>query len=257
MSPSSLPSTPDDRPDFAGDLAGAYAQLNAVLLERPDVTGFLDQAIDLAVSLTGAGAGGVTLRRDGEIATVAISDDFAARIDEIQYGRGQGPCLESLHSGLVVTVDDLEDDERWTEYRTHALARGVRSSLSLPLEVDGLVRGALNLYSQAPNTFGKDSHDRGGAFARQVGTALTLLLRTVEQQVVQDQLRQALEARAVIDQALGIIMAQQGVDARAAFTVLREASQQQNRKLSDVAGELIELTTGQPPVAPRPFTDPR
>ena len=239
------------------DLAAAYAELQNLLVERPDVAAFLQQVAALAAAMVPGASCGITMRRDHEVATVATSDEFAARIDEIQYGRGQGPCLQALHTGVPVKVHNLATDERWGDYRIHALAYGVRSSLSLPLTVNGDTLGALNLYTTTADTFSDPLTARTQAFARQVATALTIILRNADQTVLEGQLREALATRAVIDQAVGIIMGQQRVNSAAAFAVLREASQARNRKLRDVAADLISTVTGESPLLSRPFAEPR
>ena len=121
------------------------------------------------------------MRRDHQAATVASSDEFAMLLGEIQYGRGQGPCLQALRTGERVKVADLATDDRWGEYRLHALAAGVRSSVSLPLTVNDATIGAVNLYSRARNSFGKKDIRRAKSLTLQAATALTLLLRYARQ----------------------------------------------------------------------------
>lgn len=241
---------------YAGDsdLGTVQAELQNLLLEGPDVTSFMQQVVELASTITDPPpVCGVTLRREREIVTVANSGDLAVRADEIQYGRGQGPCLDALHGGVIIHVPDLATDERWREYRSHALAQGVRSSLSLPLTVRGTTLGALNLYSPVQHTFTDAEIAHAAAFARQAATGLAIVLRHADQVKLEDQLREAIATRGVIDQALGIVMAQRECTAAEAFTVLREASQRRNRKLHKIAAELIETITGQRPQPPRPF----
>jgi GAF domain-containing protein len=239
------------------DLAAAYRELQNLLLDRPDVSEFLNEVAALAASVVPGCSCGITMRRDHEIMTVAVSDQFAAAIDEIQYGRGQGPCLETLHTGIQVNVADLAADDRWGDYRIYALTYGVRSSLSLPLAIDGIVRGALNLYTTVPNSFGMSETRRSKAFAHQAAAALTIVLRNADQAALEHQLREALATRAVVDQAVGIIMGQRRVDSSQAFAVLREISQTRNRKLRDIAADVIQAVTGTPPLASRPFSEPR
>lgn len=108
------------------------------------------------------------------------------------------------------------------------------------------------MYGMVPHAF--DSHvDRAQAFATQAAAALTVVVRQADQVRLSDQLRQALESRAVIDQALGIVMAQNRCDEAAAFAVLRNASQNRNKKLRDVAATVIESVTGRPPARPSGF----
>jgi GAF domain-containing protein len=242
------------------DLAGSYAELQRLLLDTSDLREFLQNLADLAASVIPDGSCAVTMRRsEGEVATVANSDGFAARVDEIQYSGGEGPCLESLGTNREVLVNDLVEDDRWPDYRVHAIAHGVRSSLSLPLSLGGgdTAIGALNLYGRRPGLFQDGLVEIGRSFGQQASVALTIAVRNVDQEALQSQLRDALTFRAVIDQAMGILMGQRRITAAAAFAVLREASQHQNRRMRDIAADLVSSFTGQAPETPRPFTDRR
>lgn len=234
-------------------LAAAYAALQELLLESEDVTAFLEKLAALSAAVVPASACGITMRGERDAYTVARSSRLASEVDEIQYGRGQGPCLEAMQTGERVVVDDLTTDSRWPQYGPHALERGIYSSVSLPLTMDGSVVGALNLYGTSPHQFDADAIRTAEAFSRQSSTALTLMARHAEQVTLQTQLRAAIASRAVIDQAIGIVMAQRHCSSAVAFAVLREASQHRNVKLSQVAAELVETVSGVPPVPARPF----
>jgi GAF domain-containing protein len=246
--------TPDATPTDELSLVAAYGQLQSLLLETDDVAGFLEQLAVLSAAVVPASTCGITLRGERDAFTVASSDQLARDVDEIQYGRGQGPCLSAMNTGERVLITDLAQDERWPEYRTHAVERGIASSLSLPLTVSGQTVGALNLYGLKPGQFDAEATRRAEAFSRQSATALTIMMRHASQLTLAGQLREALESRAVIDQAIGVIMGQRRCSATEAFGVLRQASQHRNVKLSVVAAELIEAASGHPPQAPRPFT---
>lgn len=245
----------DDGLQPALDLTAAYTELQRLLLQGPDVDKFLDKVAVLAAGFTTPPTScGITLRRNGEVSTVAASGELAMHADEIQYGHGQGPCLHSLHTGEFVHIPDLASDDRWETYRLNALAAGVGSSISLPLIVDDHPVGALNIYSTGVHHFSTDDIATARAFADQAAAALTLVMRHSEKLVLEEQLRNALASRAVIDQALGIIMGQQHCDAAEAFDLLRRASQDRNIKLVDIATQMITAVTGKPPSPPRPFT---
>ncbi len=228
------------------DLAAAYGELQNLLLDGPNVTDFLQQLAVLSAALIPRTSCGLTIRRDHQIATVASSDELAMQLDEIQYSRSQGPCLQAMRTRERIQVTDLATETRWGDYRIHALTAGVRSSVSLPLIIDEISLGALNLYSRAPDNFPEPDIRRAESFALQSATALTLLLRQAKQATIEDQLLEGLATRAIIDQALGIVMAQRQIGSAAAFGILREASQNGNRKISVIAAELIETITGHP-----------
>ena len=237
------------------ELSAAYVELQNLLLEGSEITSFLDQVATLAAAVVPASACGITMRRDGDVFTAASSGQLARDVDEIQYGRGQGPCLETLRTGRITTVEELVHDDRWPGYREHALERGVISSLSLPLTVDGVTIGALNLYGAAVGQFGEASRRRAQAFAAQGATALTIVMRQGHQACLEQQLRDALASRAVIDQAIGMIAGLKHISAREAFAELRSASQHRNLKLSAVAEETIMAISGHPYQPPRPFNE--
>lgn len=150
------------------------------------------------------------MRRDGQPMTVTSSDALALAVDEIQYDRDRGLCLQTLSTGHIVNVPDLAAETRWDGYPAHALAHGVGSSLSVPLSNRGRTVGALNLYATAPHPFDVPADvDRAVAFAGQATAVLSVVLRQAELVQLSDQLREALTSRSTIDQALGILMGQQ------------------------------------------------
>jgi len=237
-------------------LAEALAELTSMMLSTAGVDDLLEDLAKLAVErVAPAAACGITLRQDQQPTTVASSGPIAAYVDEIQYGRDEGPCLQCMRTGDTVLVGDLVDEKRWGSYPGVALAAGVRASLSIPLVVDGELRGALNLYALHPDAFGPDDLDRAEVLAAQASAALTVTVRHAQQVQLTEQLREALVQRAVIDQALGILMAEHGCDPDAAFSMLRESSQHRNRKLRDVAAEIVESVAGRA-TGPTPFSDP-
>jgi GAF domain-containing protein len=248
-----------DRPQddaSAGELSAALGELAGLMLATPSMTDLLDELARLAAGvLTPPGSCGITLRQDHDALTIASSDAVATQLDEVQYGHGEGPCLETLRTGETVAMVDTATEHRWGSYPAHALGYGVRSSLSLPLTVNGDIRGALNLYATTTQAFGPEQRERAHIFAVQTSTALTLAHRQAQQTQLTDQLREALATRAVIDQALGILMAQQVCGPDIAFAILRSTSQNQNRKLRRVAADIVEAISGHRPEG-APFNDP-
>ena len=237
------------------NLTSAYVELQRVLIQSPDTAKLLDRIAALASDVTTPPSScGITLSREGEVSTVAYSSTLAMRADEVQYATNQGPCLHSMRSGQVVHVVDLATDSRWPANRLEAMALGVRGSVSIPLVVDGKPVGTLNIYTDTDRQLSETDIANVRAFADQASASLTLVFRHSEQMALEEQLRNALSTRAVIDQALGIIMAQQRCNSTEAFAVLRKASQDRNVKVAVVASELILKVTGHPPQPPRPFT---
>jgi GAF domain-containing protein len=239
---------PDTAVSASVEASSAAAELQQLLLTTEDITVFLDQLTTLTVKvLPGDLSCGLTLRRDRGATTVASSDSRASQVDEIQYGHDQGPCLHALRTGQVVVVDDLADDDRWGGYQMPALGHGIRSSLSLPLCADSAVIGALNIYATTPRAFGTAEQLVARRFADEASRALALAVRLAERSEMSAHLQAALASRAVIDQAIGIVMGQNRCTADEAFEVLRSISQNRNVKLRDIAAAMITSVSGQSP----------
>jgi GAF domain-containing protein len=138
-------------------------------------------------------------------------------VDEVQYGADSGPCLDALRRGEVVAADDLATDTRWPDFASFAVAHRLGSSLSRPLRVGDRTIGALNLYAHEPAAFRGAARRHAEEFAVQCGAALTVALRQSD------------------------------------AAVLRQASQHRNRKLREVAAELVTKVSGGPPQPPAPL----
>ena len=157
------------------------SELQEALLATADIEAFLQQLTDVAVGAIGGGiAVGITVARDGHPITVACSDGYAARLDEVQYGHDEGPCLTAMRAGKNVVIDDLLTEERFSPFRPGALALGVRSSLSLPLQGGKHAVGALNLYSRRPRAFGPLEQEKAQGFANEATRNLSLAVRLAD-----------------------------------------------------------------------------
>jgi GAF domain-containing protein len=235
--------------DVSGvDLVAAFSRLQSLTLSTARVDEFLSELVAVAPQMGGPPMScSVTMRGEHQPYTVTSSDDLAHQADEVQYDRHEGPCLQALHDGAPIYVKDMRAEVRWPAYRERAVEVGVRSSFSLPLQVRDEVIGALNLYSRQPDAFDERLRHNLTVFAAQAAAALTMVLRQARQDQVSAQLEQALASRTTIDQAIGILMAQQRCTADDAFALLRSHSQSNNRKLRDIAADIVERVAGAPP----------
>jgi GAF domain-containing protein len=215
-----------------GDLA------RLVVTEDPLDSTLHRVAVLATKEIAGCAMAGITLMRDGKPVTAAFTDSIAPEIDTAQYETGAGPCLQAFETNRMLRIDDTRTDTRWPEFARAAAEHGVLSTLSLPLVVGANALGALNLYSRAPNTF--ESDDSSMVFALQASVVLANAQAFWAAQHLAEQLENALTSRAVIEQAKGVLLARTGCSLDEAFDLLRAASQNQNRKLRDVAADVVK-----------------
>ena len=231
--------------------------LQNALLNTDNVEQFLHELAVLSTRVVTDGLScGMTVRQHGRPpVTAACSDPLASQVDEVQYQMGDGPCLHAMRHAQQVRVDDLSTHGRWPRFARQAVALGIRSCLALPLIADGASVGALNLYARRPGAFGPAETRRAERFAQHASGALTLALRMASCTDRNDQLRSTIVSCAIIDQALGVIMATEHVPHDKAFAMLRTVSQNTNVKLRDLAASIVTSASGQPPRPASPFEE--
>jgi GAF domain-containing protein len=209
----------------------------------------LGEITDIArVSIPGSESTSITLIRDDRGFTAAHSGEMALAADELQYEKGYGPCLDAGRGNVVLRVDDMRTETRWPDYAAKVQAEGVRSSLSVPLPYQGTSIGALNNYSTEPSAF---ATPESLAAALEAAETIAVVVSNADAHAQLGEqarnMRLAMDSRAVIEQAKGVLMAQRHIDADEAFDVLREASQRYNRKLRDIAHGIVASTQDRDP----------
>ncbi|MFJ6158647.1 GAF and ANTAR domain-containing protein [Pseudarthrobacter sp. NPDC092184] len=224
-------------------------QVQNLILESADFEDFLNELARFSAhQMAGNGEDalcGITLLRDRKAATIGWSSDSAREVDEIQYSLSQGPCLTAAKEEREVNVPDLFDENRWgPDYAAAVASHGLRSVLSLPFNLQGEAKAALNLYSDAPHKFDERAVARAREFTREISQALRLAVRFSLHTDSAANLRATLESRTIIDLAIGIVMAQNRCSQEAAVAILTEASSNTNTKLRDIAKSLVDSVGG-------------
>jgi hypothetical protein len=183
----------------------------------------------------------VTAYRRGGITTVAASADVALAVDRAQYADGTGPCVDTVRTGRVTPVPDIATTIAWPGFRAEAQRLGLQASLSVPLFAGrGVDVAALNLYSRdgaalAPLTA------RIRAVYDPYGTATPDETPRVDpggEQLVTG-LTAAFAVRAVIQQAIGLVMASGAVDEDRAYLTLRVRAAEQGASLVETARTVL------------------
>jgi hypothetical protein len=222
------------------DLESSLADLGTLLVDRQPLHETLRQVADYTVAaIPGADGTGVTLLENRGPANVVASAEFVRSLDVAQYSLGEGPCVAALGTGRTHVIRSTRADERWPRFAARAVQHGVLSVLSLPLQVRGVTRGALNVYSRTEGSFDLPAVRIGELFAAPAAVTAATAQVLADSRRLSEQLGEALRSRAVIDQAKGVLMARHGCDAEAAFAMLRETSQNSHRKLRDTAHDIV------------------
>ncbi|MDH6629767.1 hypothetical protein M2271_007606 [Streptomyces sp. LBL] len=217
--------------------------LEMAIVRSSGLDTLLRDLTDRAVqAVPGAAACSITVRRGDRLLTLAGSHGLPSGLDQRQYENGSGPCVEAAETSVEQYAPDLQAEARWPTYTEYALSVGVRCVLAIPIAVEGERGTALNLYGVEPGSLGP-GRDAARAFAARVGDTVDVALGIERRRESVTDVRTALLSRSVIDQAIGILMAQERIDARIALERLRRVSQNHNVKLRDLCTDLVARAT--------------
>jgi GAF domain-containing protein len=194
---------------------------------------------------------GITMLVEGRQGTAVFTDPEAPEIDQAQYDSGDGPCVTAFREGRITEIESTSEPGDWPEFRATAAAHGIGSTLSLPLLVDVTPVGALNLYAKSEHAFTEPDRQTGMVFASQAAIVLANAQAYWDAYDLSVRLGEAMEHRAVIEQAKGVLMSTQGFDERSAFDMLVAASQRENVKLRDIARRIVDNTATRNAAPPR------
>lgn len=227
----------------------ALAQLQSILVSAENAVGFLSGLSGLAAAAVSEAAGheidcAVTIKVHRKPTTAAGSSERAMELDQLQQAIGDGPCIKALRDMSPVIINDVSTDLRFPELNRRFAEKGVYSSLGVPLEINGEASAALNFFASKPAAFTPNVYDKAVGFAAAAHNTLQLSVRIGTAERRAEDLEAALQSRTAINLACGVIMAQNRCTQAEAMQILTKVSSNRNRKLREVATELIDGLSG-------------
>jgi GAF domain-containing protein len=230
----------------AADLQAGIGALAGLVSDSLGLPELLAEVAAFAVrAIPGADGAGVTLLRvdrvDNMVEALAASAPFVAEIDDIQYVTlKEGPCITAALERRTVRSGSLGGEKMWPRFGPRVGRLGIHSALSLPLLLPDQVVGAINVYAHGKDVFDEHAAELGELFAKPAAVAVHNAQILAQAMTLTAQLQTALSTRPVIDQAVGLLRGRTGRSAEDAFTQLRAISQNEHRKLADVAQRIVD-----------------
>ncbi|MCP2337033.1 ANTAR domain-containing response regulator [Actinomadura rupiterrae] len=168
----------------------------------------------------------------------AASHPELAEITDRQLARGRGPVFDVVATRRPLAADDVLAEARWSEATSDMLRRGVRCFSTTPHDSPPVLV-TLTLYGVTPGALAPGQHALASLLAATGSAAVSNSLQYDEVHRTAAQLREAVESRAIVDQAKGILMHALGCDADQAFAEMRRISQTRHLKLTALAQRIV------------------
>jgi hypothetical protein len=194
--------------------------------------------VDATAALSANGVGVSVMTGDGVQGMAAASDPVTERIEELQFTFGEGPCVDAFASRRPVLVPDLDEGVmlRWPVYAPAIHEKGIRAVFAFPLQVGAVRLGVLDVFRDRAGHLSRDQIGQAVMFAER---AATTLLEGQDRPRDDRELDEAVENRAHLYQAQGMVMIQLRVTLAEAMVRLRAYAYAEGRPLSEVAADVV------------------
>jgi hypothetical protein len=218
-----------------------FIELSDTLVDDFDIIEFLDRLAGRCSELLGVSASGILLAdHHGALNLVAASSEQARLVELSQLQNLEGPCMDAFNTGHPVQVSDLRNvGTRWPRFTAAAVGAGYLSVQALPMRLRDTVLGAVNLFSKSAGELDADTIVLGGALADAATIGIVHQRALARQELVTEQLQTALNSRILIEQAKGFLSHSLKIGVDEAFNVLRAYARANNRRLTDVADDVV------------------
>ena len=185
------------------------------------------------------GAGLMLVDPDQLLRNMAVSDRRVHDLEELQIEHGQGPCVDAFEGKTLIDTEDLAAEGRWPKFCPAAVQRGLRAVLASPIPYNQHAIGVVVVFSAKVHPWSPEGELALVAFTDLAAMTIANTMQSEERGELASQLQGALDARVVIEQAKGALVAQEGLSEREAFERLRRQARRQRRRVVEVAEEVM------------------
>ncbi len=206
--------------------------------------GNLDDALRRIVSATHElfnvdGAGLMLIDPDQLLRNVADSDRRVDHLEELQIEHGEGPCIDAFDEKELVHAADLTAEARWPKFSPAAVERGLRAVLASPIPYNQTAIGVVVVFSAKVRPWSPEGELALVAFTDLAALTIANTMQSEQRGELAQQLQRALDARVLIEQAKGALVARDGITAKEAFEQMRRRARAERRRVAEVAEEVM------------------
>ena len=188
------------------------------------------------VSVPGSTWASIASVREGRMHTLAATGEPAREADALQDRSRTGPAIDAAMIDGAVRTPDLRSDPNWS-LLGQTTARSTMSVRMTNCYDDSA--SVLNFYADRADRF-DDTSEAVALVTAIYGGTLVAAAAAREQNT---HLQRALLTNRDIGTAIGVLMAQLKLPRDEALLMLQEVSQRTNRRVADIAGEVVDTGT--------------
>jgi hypothetical protein len=235
-------------------IATTFVDLADTLVADFDVIDFLHTLVRRSVELLDASAAGIMLAdQRGGLQVMASSTEEARLLELYELQNNEGPCLDCYRSGVPIAREDLPGMRgSWPVFTERLQELGFNSAQAVPMRLRNETIGALNIFRSDEGLLPPEDLRLGQAMADVATVGLLQERAIAERELLAAQLQAALTSRVQLEQAKGVLAERAGMEMEQAFKVMRDYARSHNRRLGEVAAQIIDGSIGSDVLRLRP-----
>lgn len=219
--------------DQSGRFAVAFARETA----RSSTARWCTACVEV-LSVTGAG---ITLMGGDHAGPICVSDPSVAALEDLQYTIGEGPCRDAFSTGISVHAPrlDMGASIRWPSFVSLARDSGIGAVFAYPLTTVGAKVGVLTIYQQTEGELTDSQHDDSLALAEVLTETVLSLQDDAAPGTLAPGLDDAVQYRAEIYQASGMVAIQLSIPAAEALLRIRAHAFAHDQTVAETAADIV------------------
>jgi hypothetical protein len=188
-----------------------------------------------------SGAGIMLMSGERPRGSLCTTNTVSALIEQLQYGLGEGPCVDAYRQDRPVLEPDLAHPTtlRWLAFAPPAIEAGVLAVFGFPLQVGSVRLGALNVYRDRSGPLTDEQHADALVMSDVAAQAILLLQAKAPPGKLAAELEEGADFQYVVHQASGMVAAQLEVSVTQALIRLRAHAFGNGRPLAEVADDVV------------------
>ncbi|HYN31801.1 MAG TPA: GAF domain-containing protein [Ilumatobacteraceae bacterium] len=220
-----------------GEQSRRIAVAFATETARGATTSLCTVCVDL-LAVTGAG---ITLMGGDRAGPICVSDSSVSALEDLQYGIGQGPCRDAFRTGASIHAPRLDNIawSRWPSFVELARASGIKAVFAYPLIADGANVGVLALYQRLEGPLTDAQNDNSVALAEVLTETVLSLQDDAPAGTLASGLDDAVDYRAEIYQASGMVAIQLSIPAADALLRIRAHAFAHDQSVAETAAQIV------------------
>jgi len=196
---------------------------------------------DVCATVLDVAGAGITLMDGDQVGPLCVTGRGATELEMMQFTLGEGPCHDAFRAGRPVFVPRLDDaaPDRWLAFAQLGESLGIGAVFAFPLTLDDARLGVLTVYQRAPGPLTATQLELCDGLAAVLAASIATMSRAARFGELSPGIEGAIESRAQVHQASGVVAVQLEISPAEALLRIRGYAFASGIAIDQVSGDIL------------------